>query len=270
MRRAFVSILSLVVGMSSAFAESFLTAQSFPKDFNDLSFKSRMEFMEDDYEIYNPEYDENGFCIKNCAYPGLNIKQEQAISERDTQNAYNNSVEYQQKQTTQPVKLSVDTQNILNAVGASTQSSISTCANRSAHIQTGQKIPLSEPLAGTPRISSPYGPRKLEGKQSYHDGIDYAVPIGTPVYATADGVVERVVNDNRCGKGLRVKHGDGVTTIYCHLNKQYVGIGDFVGAGCQIAESGNTGHSTGPHLHYGMRDSKNNKIDPSQYTKRAN
>ena len=103
----------------------------------------------------------------------------------------------------------------------------------------------------------------------FHDGIDYAVGIGTPVYATADGRVTRVINDNSCGKGLRLQHEDGTQTIYCHLNKQMVSSGTYVGAGCKIAESGNTGHSTGPHLHYGMRDASNNKINPGEYTKRG-
>ncbi|MBR5903904.1 MAG: M23 family metallopeptidase, partial [Alphaproteobacteria bacterium] len=54
-------------------------------------------------------------------------------------------------------------------------------------------------------------------------------------------------------------------SIYCHLSKQMVNQNEKVGAGCKIAESGNTGHSTGPHLHYGLRNSSGSKIDPTSY-----
>ena len=136
-----------------------------------------------------------------------------------------------------------------------------------AAIPVGQKVPWGEPLKGLPRISSQYGPRKLEGKQSFHDGIDYAVVVGTPVYSVADGYVVRVINDETCGLGVRIQHEDGTQTIYCHLSKQMVSNGAFVGAGCQIAESGNTGHSTGPHLHIEVRkghgvSSQYNQINP--------
>lgn len=240
-----------------AHGESFLTASSFPTTFNDLSFDSRMQFKFDDYELYRPEYDTDGFCIKNCAYPGLNIKYETEQSMLDTQSALNRSRQYE----TRKQNLPVDTKSIVSVV-----QSKNFCYNRNSDIPLEQKVPWGEPLKNSPRISSSYGERTLEGKRSFHDGIDYAVESGTPVYTTADGRVARVINDSVCGKGVRIQHEDGTQTIYCHLNKQMVQVGDNVGAGCQIGESGNTGHSTGAHLHYGMRDSNNNKINPSYYT----
>ena len=250
-----------------AFADSFLTAQKFPKTFDDLSFQSRMEFYADDYELYRPEYDKDGFCVKNCAYPGLNIKQEEYITETDTENAINDSLEYQKQNTT---SLPVNTQSIVNAVNTSYQvPSQKQCAGRNLSVPFGQKVPFGKPLIGNLVVTSPFGPRILEGKQSFHDGIDYAARVGTIVYAPADATVSRVINDARCGKGLMLKHPDGITTIYCHLSKTYLSKGNFVGAGCPIAESGNTGHSTGPHLHYGMLDKSGKKINPSSYTKRA-
>lgn len=256
--------LSYLFCVAPTFGESFLTAQSFPKTFEDLSFFDRMEFKTADYELYRPIYDkETGFCIQNCAYPGLNITYETEKSEIDTQNAVEQSKEYEQG-----TKLPVNTQVIIGAVEG-TSSASATCANRNTDIPVGQKIPWGEPLKYSPRISSPYGPRTLQGKQSFHDGIDYAVVVGTPVYATAEGRVVRVINDGTCGLGLRLQHGDGTQTIYCHLSRQMVSVGEYVGAGCQIGQSGNTGHSTGPHLHYGMRDSHGNKINPSSYTHRA-
>ncbi len=259
------------------FAGSFLKAQSFPKTFQDLSFSDRMQFKMDDYELYQPEYDANGNCISGCAYPGINIIQEHETSNNDTQQALQQSESYQQQQRPSTnisldthqqqqhpsTNISLDTRAIINAVNTTNDGPV--CINRNVNIPVGQVAPFGKPLIGNPRISSPYGPRTLHGKQSYHDGIDFAVPIGTKVYSPADATVVRVINDNRCGKGLRLKHNDGTQSIYCHLNSQFVNNGDRVGAGCQIAESGNTGHSTGPHLHYGLRNSAGNKIDPTPY-----
>ena len=264
MRRAFISVLSLVVCILPAFADSFLTAQSFPKTFDDLSFDSKMDFMMDDYELFYPEYDENGFCVKNCAYPGLNIKQEQELSNRNTLAALEKSAAYEK----QNKKLPVDTQSIVSNLAGSAYS----CANRNPNILINQKVPRGEPLIGMHRISSPYGPRTIFGKQSYHYGIDYAVAEGTMVYSPADGRVIKVISaqqDAVCGNGLKIEHEDGVKTVYCHLSQVLVNKGDRVGAGCPIARTGNTGRSTGPHLHYGMRNANNDYIDPSPYTKRA-
>ena len=257
-----IGFLFVFIVAQNANGESFLTAQSFPKTFEDVSFTEKLEFKTNDYDLYRPVYDAFGNCVQNCAYYGLNIIQETEQSAKDTKNAVEKSKQYEQNKQ----KLSIDTKNIINSVSLNYGS----CANRNNDIPVGQKVPWGEPLKSLPRISSTYGPRKLEGKTSFHDGIDYAVGVGTPVYAPADGKVVRVINDNTCGKGLRLQHEDGTQTIYCHLSNQMVSNGAYVGAGCKIAETGNTGHSTGPHLHYGMRDASNNKIDPGDYTKRRN
>ncbi|MBR5903925.1 MAG: M23 family metallopeptidase, partial [Alphaproteobacteria bacterium] len=198
-----------------------MKAQSFPKTFQDLSFTARMDFKSEDYELYQPEY-ENGFCVKNCAYPGLHIDREHEISNQDTQQALQNSIAYQNQNNTTNQNLPVDTQNIVNAVNnpvntntaytppttilGTNNTAGAYCAIRNNQIPVGQGAPFGKPLVGNPRISSPYGPRILHGKQSYHDGIDFAVPVGTDVYSPAEAVVVKVINDNRCGKGLRLKH----------------------------------------------------------------
>ena len=159
----------------------------------------------------------------------------------------------------------VDTQKIIAANNAA-------CANRNYAVQPGTSVPRSEPLMNTPRISSPFGQRihPTTGNKSFHKGIDYAVPIGTMVYTPADGRVVSVIADSSCGKGVKLKHPDGTYTLCCHLSDTLVKVGDNVSAGCAIALSGNTGRSTGPHLHYSILDSNNNYIDPSKYTGRAN
>jgi len=268
---------------ASACAESLLKPASFPKTFDDLSFSERMQLKTKDYELYQAEYDENGICIKNCAYPGLNIKKELEKSEQDTQQAVEHSQQYEQENQhelnnhniavnqnaqTAPLHtqhLPINTQNIISSISSGTSS----CADRNPDIPVGQKVPKGEPLKGRPYITSGYGPRTLFGKKGFHDGLDYRAVVGTPVYVTADGRVFRVVNDNICGKGLRIAHEDGTHTIYCHLSKQLFSKDDVVKAGCKIGETGNTGRSTGPHLHYGMRDYSGNKINPAAYTGRG-
>jgi murein DD-endopeptidase MepM/ murein hydrolase activator NlpD len=104
-------------------------------------------------------------------------------------------------------------------------------------------------------ISSPFGPRihPVYGGPDFHTGIDIAIPVGTPVYAAAPGRV--IETGTRGGYGLLVviDHGDGYSTYYAHLSRFLVSEGQFVEAGQAVALSGNTGLSTGPHLHFEIR-----------------
>ncbi len=86
-----------------------------------------------------------------------------------------------------------------------------------------------------------------------HNGIDYAVYEGTPVYATANGRVSDLKYDRISGLYVKINHGYGYTTLYMHLEKALVKKGDEVKKGQLIALSGNTGRSIGPHLHYEVR-----------------
>jgi murein DD-endopeptidase MepM/ murein hydrolase activator NlpD len=87
-----------------------------------------------------------------------------------------------------------------------------------------------------------------------HNGIDFGVPEGTPVRAAAAGQVERASTDaSGYGLHVRVRHSDGSLTLYAHLRRMACKAGQRVQAGQVIAESGNTGNSTGPHLHFEYR-----------------
>lgn len=101
-------------------------------------------------------------------------------------------------------------------------------------------------------LSSRYGKRHdpFTGKMAFHRGLDFSVPLGTPVRATADGVVRSVKNDRGLGRVITLDHGNRVTTRYAHLSRWLVRKGDRVRRGDIIAESGNSGRSTAPHLHY--------------------
>ncbi|WP_336268619.1 peptidoglycan DD-metalloendopeptidase family protein [Vreelandella arctica] len=109
------------------------------------------------------------------------------------------------------------------------------------------------PFEGSYRLSSNYNPRRkhpVTGRISPHNGTDFAMPIGTPVTAPANGVVERVSNHHAAGRYIVVRHDNGYRTRYLHLSRPLVSQGERVTMGERIALSGNTGRSTGPHLHY--------------------
>ncbi len=98
-------------------------------------------------------------------------------------------------------------------------------------------------------ISSEFGPRW----GSTHHGIDFAVCTGTPVVAAREGVIIQTGWNDGLGISVYVEHPDGVVTRYAHLNESIVELGQQVSQGEVIAYSGNTGYSTGPHLHFEVR-----------------
>ena len=105
------------------------------------------------------------------------------------------------------------------------------------------------------RISSMFGMRinPVTGKRTFHAGVDYAAPVGTPVQAGGDGVVIIAGWLGGYGNAVVIQHGGGLETLYGHLSVLGVRRGQQVGRGMIIAKSGATGRVTGPHLHYETR-----------------
>ena len=105
-----------------------------------------------------------------------------------------------------------------------------------------------------------------------HNGLDFGIPEGTPVYATADGLVTRAGMDSTgYGIHVRIEHA-GFTSIYGHLRSLAVKTNQRVTAGQPIGESGNTGNSTGPHLHFEIRkvaDNCKSTVDPLYYLQQS-
>lgn len=129
---------------------------------------------------------------------------------------------------------------------------------------TGQLMRNFEwPTVSGARISSNYGQRW--GRMHY--GIDIAVNIGTPVYAAAAGTVTYAGSMGTYGIIVIIDHGNGVETRYAHLSRTAVSVGQRVQRGQVVAYSGNTGNSTGPHLHFEIRY-RGTAVDPLQYVKR--
>jgi murein DD-endopeptidase MepM/ murein hydrolase activator NlpD len=111
------------------------------------------------------------------------------------------------------------------------------------------------------RVTSGFGARW--GRQ--HMGVDIAAPIGTPIRAPSDGTVIDAGPASGFGLWVRVRHDDGTITVYGHINRALVGVGERVTAGQVIAEVGNRGRSTGPHLHLEVVDPDGGKVDPRRW-----
>jgi murein DD-endopeptidase MepM/ murein hydrolase activator NlpD len=118
----------------------------------------------------------------------------------------------------------------------------------------GISVPSRMPLEGA-ALTSGFGMRThpVLGGRRQHTGIDLAAPTGTPVYATADGIVSRADWYSSYGLYISVEHGASMQTRYAHLSRLAVAAGDSVKKGDLIGYVGSTGRSTGPHLHYEVR-----------------
>ena len=122
------------------------------------------------------------------------------------------------------------------------------------------------PITSSARMSSGFGYRihPVTGKSQFHKCMDFAAPIGTPIYATGNGVVTFSGWGTGYGRHVEVDHGNGTVTRYAHTSANYVNVGDTVYANQQIAAVGNTGRSTGAHLHYEVRQN-GQTVNPQTY-----
>ncbi len=111
------------------------------------------------------------------------------------------------------------------------------------------------PLASYTRISDDYGERihPILGVKQFHNGVDFASPKGTAIYAAYDGIVAAATYSSSMGNYVMIDHGDGLYTIYMHASALYVKKDDIVVRGETIAAVGSTGRSTGNHLHFSVR-----------------
>lgn len=112
-------------------------------------------------------------------------------------------------------------------------------------------------------ITSDYGPRRMFGR-SFHKGVDFGAPTGTPIYATGAGVVTYSGWMRGYGKLVQVDHGNGYVTRYAHASQLFVEVGEQVQANQRIAAVGSTGDSTGAHLHYEVMYENKHK-NPATY-----
>lgn len=243
--------------------DSFLKPTSFPKTFQDLSFTARMNILREGYLPYEIQYNENGVCTANCAYHGITLDDDMRSVDQATD----------------------EMADLIANSGGGASSSGGTGGTSGGGGYSGSwgngdwcrnglstKLPLRYPVDMTNfkyKISSDFGFRTNSPNGArFHPAIDIGCPSGTPVYATADGVVVTVANETRpggAGNYISIKHDNGLITQYLHLDRVFVSKGDTVTACQQIANSGNSGQSVGgnayaAHLDYRIRfDSNANK-----------
>jgi murein DD-endopeptidase MepM/ murein hydrolase activator NlpD len=129
-----------------------------------------------------------------------------------------------------------------------------------------------EPVPGH-AVVSPFGLRKLpwEGGGRLHEGVDILADSGDAVRAAADGVVVRAGRDGGYGRFVAVRHAEGLTTLYAHLGAigRDVKPGLVVQAGAPLGRVGSTGSSTGPHLHFEIRDAADHPLNPAMFLGKA-
>jgi len=126
-------------------------------------------------------------------------------------------------------------------------------------------IPTTMPVEGG-YYSSNYGYRldPITGRSTFHTGVDVIASPGTPVMAAAGGVVSTVAYVSEYGNIVEVDHDNGLTTRYAHLSRSHVRVGDVVMKGQVIARVGATGRTTGPHLHFEVRE-KGVPLNPNKF-----
>ena len=125
------------------------------------------------------------------------------------------------------------------------------------------KLPLGSPLQSS-RVNSAFGARlhPVSGKYRRHNGVDLAAATGTPVFATSSGSIRVAGWNGGYGLLITVDHGNGIETRYAHLSRLIVTRGQRVRTGEIIGFVGSTGNSTGPHLHYEIRQ-EGRPLDPA-------
>ncbi len=133
-----------------------------------------------------------------------------------------------------------------------------------------ESTPFAIPIRSSYRLTSSYGPRRhpVTGKYKMHDAVDMAAPLGTPIYATANGLVTFAGWAGGYGRLIKIRHPNGYETRYAHLSKFRVKKGQRVSRGDRIGDMGSSGRSTGSHVHYEIRIG-GKSVNPMKYVKAA-
>lgn len=156
----------------------------------------------------------------------------------------------------------------LGALSAASSAKNASLETLLAHLEENSarllQTPSIAPTKGWMTSTFGYRTSPFTGNREFHRGIDIAGRAGTPVLATADGVVQFAGQRNALGRSVILRHGYGVETKYGHLQEVLVQAGDKVKRGQKIALMGSTGRSTGPHLHYQLEVNRK-PVDPQNY-----
>ncbi|MCV6596920.1 MAG: M23 family metallopeptidase [Mangrovicoccus sp.] len=140
-----------------------------------------------------------------------------------------------------------------------------------AHFSSAaQSLPFAKPVSAAVRQTSGFGYRRdpIRGGTRLHSGMDWAGAYGTPIHASGDGVVIHAGWQSGYGRLVKIQHEFGVSTRYAHLSRIHVKVGQRVSRGDRIGAMGNSGRSTGTHLHYEVRVG-DRPVDPQTYIRAA-
>ena len=247
--------------------KSFITAQSFPKTFDDLSFTDRLAVKTEGYEIWDSEYDASGRCVKNCAYPGITIQEEEYLSYKAGQEL-RELIEEEEKLKKEEAEEEIEDEEEVVVVEDEEEPITPVNPHTSSF--------FGAPLARSPMVvTSDFGYRDLGYGSTYHKGVDLRAGSGTPVYAAANGTIIKADDDagGNEGKKIEIEHSFShsnkkVYTEYLHLSLLNVRAGDTVVKGQQIGKAGKTGCSVA-HLDYRIKfggyfvDPTGSKIRPN-------
>lgn len=131
---------------------------------------------------------------------------------------------------------------------------------------TAARLPTAMPIESYPYLSSSYGWRRnpFNGQLSMHEGLDFSAPHGTPIRSAAGGIVRTATVHRGYGNMVEIDHGEGLMTRYAHAQTILVKEGELVTRGQLIARVGSTGLSTGPHLHFEVRQD-DRPLDPRAF-----
>ena len=148
--------------------------------------------------------------------------------------------------------LQTELQQTVSQVQAVNQSLQSQHQNWQQHLAWLEALPIGVPVQNDFKLTSGFGLRNdpFTGALAMHEGIDFSAEVGTPVVASAAGVVVRSEWDNNFGNVIEIKHAENFLTRYAHLSKRLVDVNAEVRGEMPICAVGSTGRSTGPHLHY--------------------
>jgi murein DD-endopeptidase MepM/ murein hydrolase activator NlpD len=122
-----------------------------------------------------------------------------------------------------------------------------------------------QPVSGTITDGFGYRTHPITGDRRFHKGIDIAAPLGTPIWAVADGTVITAGWEDGYGNYIEILHPDGTVTLYAHAHRLLVQKGQQIKRGEAIAEVGSTGRSSAPHLHFEVRPDGKSPTDPNTY-----
>ena len=188
------------------------------------------------------------------------------VSDIETENSQENYMQNTEVEIQNTAEEIVEKNTIQNIEQNKTEISTSSINEMELDIQNLKAAyTFVKPLNGS--VSSVFGAResKYQNVTGYHTGIDIAADKGTPILASMQGIVELVSNEGDYGKHVKIRCNN-VYTLYAHCSKIFVEEGQIVAEGQKIANVGNTGNSTGPHLHFEIRV-EDRFVDPAKIIK---